>query len=215
MKCLAGIALLCLWASPALAQGASLDDSGVEQLTAVPRELRAGDDVTVSGSGCAPGNQVRFELRDPAPHSSADGAVAGDGTFVQSIRIPSTTNVGRSWLRATCLTADSEQRVMEAVLLIRRPEFVITWTNVLFGAGAALVTAGIGLSVLRGSHHRHPRSSGRGAGRRGRGRKRHRSTESRSHSAARTTVDGNAADPQNGPQFNGSRESVNKELEVD
>jgi hypothetical protein len=112
-------------------------------------ELRAGEELTVAGFGCASGNQVRFDLYDPELSSSAETVAKADGTFAQSIRIPTTAQVGRTWLQATCLTADSQPRVMEAVLLIDRPRFVVTGVNVAFGLGTTLVVFGLGLLILR------------------------------------------------------------------
>lgn len=191
------------------------DDTAVGVLTAVPRELRAGDDLTVTGSGCAPGNQVLFELYNPNLQSSADGVVRGDGTFVQSIHLAPTTRVGRSWLRATCLTPESEEKVTEAVLLVSRPEFVVTWTNVAFGAGFCLVTAGIGLAMLRQPDHHRRSSARRGSGRKRRQKKKKRAGRSRTTSsrAPGATVDGVSLEPRNGPRLNGR--GSDRTIEVD
>lgn len=196
-----------IWTSTTAAQPAGdTSDSAVDELTAVPRELRAGDDVTVSGSGCAAGNQVLFELYDPDLHSSASGVAQGDGTFVQSVNLPSTTKVGRSWLRASCLTPESEQKVMEAVILVNRPQFVVTWVNVIFGIGTAFVTAGIGLAMLRQSDGRRHRSH-RGVKRRRLGRKRS-SGRRRRHSSSRSssaTESERSAEVRAGFENNGTR----------
>lgn len=215
MKRLMGaVALLLVWAPGAYAQPREpLDDTDAADLTAVPRELRAGESVTVSGSGCAPGNQVRFELYSPDLHSSADAVVGSDGTFVQSINLPSTTKVGRSWLRATCLTPESDQRVMDAVLLVSRPDFVITWTNIIFGLGAALVTAGIGLTMLRQPQGR--RSSKGRSFKRGRRRGRKRRSSRPSSALPDTTVDGIPVGRSSGTELNGTKDAADRSLEVD
>lgn len=208
------LALIGLSASAATAQPVGpTGETAVEELTAVPRDVRAGEDVTVSGSGCDPGNQVLFELYDPDLNSSANGVAQGDGTFVQSVNLPSTTKVGRSWLRASCLTPESEQRVMEAVILVRRPEFVVTWVNVIFGIGTAFVTAGIGLAMLRQSDsRRHPSSRGfktrRRSGRGRRGSKRRSSSHPSSEDPGWVEVQG-------GPERNGTRDAVERPIEVD
>lgn len=157
-RLLTALALVGIWASPAFAQTDSPElEPEADVLTAVPRELRAGEATTVTGEGCAPGNTVRFVLSDPDPGPSVEAIAQGDGTFVLTIALPSTTKVGRAWLRATCITPESESKVMEAVLLVSRPRFVITWTNVIFGIGTALITAGIGLAMLKQSDSsRHP-----------------------------------------------------------
>ena len=177
--------LVALWAMPALAQPVDPDETIVEKLEAAPQELRAGETVTVTGGGCSPGNQVRFELYNPDLDASAEGFARADGTFVQSINLATTTTLGRSWLRATCLGPDSEQKVMEAVLLVHRAAFVVTWTNVFLGAGAALITAGIGLAVLRQPakrHHSGIKRSKRGSGKRHRRKRRKSSGPSSNHS---------------------------------
>lgn len=123
----------------------------IGNLVVAPAELKAGAAVTVVGTGCAPGNQVRFEVYNPDLSSSADGTAKSDGTFSQAIRFAPSSNVGRTWLRATCLTSDSRQRVMQAVLLVSRPDFLVTGVNLAFGAGSTMVVFGLGLLVLRGS----------------------------------------------------------------
>jgi hypothetical protein len=208
----AGILALA-WAAPALAQPPEPGpNTEVRQLTAVPSEVRAGDDVTVTGSGCDSGNQVRFDLFNPELRSSAEALARGDGTFVQSIKLPPTTKVGRTWLRATCLTPESEEKVMEAVLLVTRPQFVVTWTNVLFGIGAALMTAGIGLAMLR-----QPDRHGRTTSARHRRHRRHTKHRARSHtglSRSGPAASGMSVNPKTGPELNGSRDSE-RSLEVD
>ena len=213
-KLLLALALVPIWAAPAFAQPADPGEgTEFEELTAVPRELRAGEDVTVSGAGCAPGNQVRFELYNPDLHSSADGVVRGDGTFVQSVNLPSTTKPGRSWLRATCLTAEADQKVMEAVLLVNRPEFVVTWTNVVFGLGTALVTAGIGLAMLRPPDRRHP--TRRRVKSRRRRRKKGRGSSSSRSNLPDPSLDGIPVDRRSGAGSNGTKEKAERTIEVD
>jgi hypothetical protein len=141
-------------------------------LTAEPRDVRAGDAVTVTGGGCQPGHEVHFELYNPDLQSSAAGVVRGDGTFVQSITLAPSTQVGPNRLRATCLTPESVEKVMEAALEVSRPEFVIAWTNVIFGAGAALITSGIGLAMLRRPSRRRRSTSRRHVDKRRRRKKR-------------------------------------------
>jgi hypothetical protein len=211
MKRLLATLLLALgWASAAWAQPADPSaETIVGELTATPLNVRAGEDVAVTGIGCAPGNEVRFDLYNPELRSSANARARGDGTFVASINLASTTKVGRTWLRATCLTPDSEEKVMEAVLLVSRPEFVVTWTNIFFGAGTALVTAGIGLTMLKQPGHHHS-SSSRSSRRK---RRRHRGvtkTSSGSKPAAGPLSDGGA-----GPSSNGTRDSINSAIDVD
>jgi hypothetical protein len=148
--------------APAVARAAEIGDPApgreVAKLTASRERLRAGEGVTVSGGGCAEGSEVRFELYDPDLHSSASTSARGDGTFTQLVQVPSTGPLGRAWLRASCQTPDSELSVREVVLLVTRPAFIITWTNVLFGLGASLVTAGFAFAVLRQPQARKNRS---------------------------------------------------------
>lgn len=199
-----------LLVSPAHAQTEPELAPEADVLTAVPRELRAGEETTVTGEGCAPGNTVRFVLSDPDPGPSAEVIAQGDGTFVQTIALPPTTKVGRAWLRATCITPDSESRTMEAVLLVSRPQFVITWTNVIFGIGTALVTGGIGLAMLRQSDHTK-RPSGRVSTRKRR-RKRRRRRSSTRHGD--TGVSDRSPVPSGAPELNGEPKSSER-LEAD
>lgn len=204
-KLLTALAVIGLWASPAFGQADSPELAPeADVLTAVPRELRAGEATTVTGEGCAPGNTVRFILSDPDPGPSVEAIAQGDGTFVQTIVLPSTTKVGRAWLRATCITPDSESKVMEAVLLVSRPKFVITWTNVIFGIGTALITAGIGLAMLKQSDSsKHP--SGRGKSRR---RRKGRKSSSRTRTSKQSPISDRA------PELNGVPKSAER-LEAD
>jgi hypothetical protein len=205
-RLLTAMALVGMWVSPALAQSESAREADV--LTPVPRELKAGEATTVTGEGCAPGNTVRFVLSDPEPGPSVEAIAQGDGTFVQTIALPSTTKVGRAWLRATCITSESESRVMEAVLLVSRPRFVITWTNVLFGIGTALTTAGIGLAMLKQSDSsRHP--SGRVKKRR-----RRKGGHKRSSTRASTRPSDQSPISDRAPELNGVPKSAER-LEAD
>ena len=204
---LAALALAGLWVSPALAQTDLPElEPEADVLVAVPRELRAGETTTVTGEGCAPGNTVRFVLSDPDPGPSVEAIAQGDGTFVQTIALPSTTRVGRVWLRATCITPESESKVMEAVLLVSRPKFVITWTNVFFGIGTALTTAGIGLAMLK-----QPDSPRRSSGRSKR-RKRRKGGHKRSSPTAGSSGQSPISD--RAPELNGVPKSAER-LEAD
>ena len=206
---LAALTLAGIWVSPAFAQ-ADLPELEPEAdvLVAVPRELRAGETTTVTGEGCAPGNTVSFVLSDPDPGPSVEAIAQGDGTFVQTIALPSTTKVGRAWLRATCITPESESKVMEAVLLVSRPKFVVTWTNVIFGIGTALTTAGIGLAMLKQSD-----SSKRPSGR-GRKRRRRKDGHKRSSSRGRPRTSDQSPIPDRAPELNGVPKSAER-LEAD
>lgn len=209
---LAALALTLALAAPA---GAQLEDQAgepaVEELRAVPRELRAGEPVTVSGSGCAPGNQVRFELRNPDLKSAVASDAQADGSFVETIVLPSTTKAGRTWLRASCLTSESTERVMEAVLLVRRPDFVVTWTNVLFGFGAAMLTGAIGLALVRPDRRRRSSQAGAASGRR---RRRRSSSRSDDHATGPDPVEVSANAP-TGPGLNGKKNVDPSKIEVD
>jgi hypothetical protein len=103
----------------------------------------------VSGHGCAGGESVRFELYDPDPDSSVSTVANNNGTFAQLIRVPAGAHVGRAWLRASCRTPESGERILQAPLSIAQPPFVITWTNVLFGFGVSLMVAGFLLALRR------------------------------------------------------------------
>jgi hypothetical protein len=147
----AGAVLMTLTSSPATAAdiGGRAPDGEFAKLITSRERLKAGEAVTVHGEGCAEGAEVRFELYDPNLHSSVSSTAQADGTFTELIQVPTTAPIGRTWLRASCETPDSQLSVREAVLLVTRPTFVVTWMNVLFGLGATLVTAGFGFAVLR------------------------------------------------------------------
>ena len=119
------------------------------ELSTVPQELRAGGSVMVAGSGCAGGNTVRFDFYDPGLSSSAAAVTDGNGTFAQLIHVPSTAREGRALLRAVCQSPESEELVQEAAILIKRPPWAVTWTNVAFGVATSLVVTGLGLHFLR------------------------------------------------------------------
>lgn len=142
----------------------------LQPLTASRGSLRAGETITVTGYGCTGGDEVRFELFDPLPASSTFAVAQSDGTFVQLINVPTSAQVGRAWLRASCSTPESQERILQAVLLITRPAFLITWVNVFFGLGTSLIVGGFLVVFLRGQ-------SGRGSSRRrsAKRRKHHRS----------------------------------------
>jgi hypothetical protein len=145
----------------ALAQEPEIDpDADVVPLSAFPRELAAGEQVTVSGDGCTGEDQVQFHLYYPAKERSlsVEAPVEADGTFSQAITVPLNAPSGRVWLHATCRNEQRDERILETVLLVSEPPFLVTWTNVLFGAGTALVIMGVGISVLR---RRHERRSGK------------------------------------------------------
>ncbi len=208
-RLLTALAVVSIWVSPAFAQTGSPELAPeADVLTAVPRELRAGEATTVTGEGCAPGNSVSFVLSDPDPGPSVEAIAQGDGTFVQTIALPSTTKVGRAWLRATCITPESESKVMEAVLLVSRPRFVVTWTNVIFGIGTALTTAGIGLAMLKQSD-----SSKRPSGR-GKKRRRRKGGRKRSSSRASTRTSEHSPISDRAPESNGVPKSAER-LEAD
>jgi hypothetical protein len=140
------------------------------RLTASRDRLRAGEKVTVTGYGCTGGDVVRFELYNPQLASSASAVTDSDGSFVQLINVPTSAQVGRAWLRASCSTPESRERILQAVLLITRPPFLITWVNVFFGLGTSLMVGGFLVVFLRG--HRGRGSSRRRSAKR---RKRHHS----------------------------------------
>lgn len=205
-RLLAALAVLTAVISPAYAQTDPLEEPEADVLIAEPRELQAGGQTTVSGSGCAPGNSVSFVLSDPDPGPSAEGVAQGDGTFAHTIALPSTTRVGRVWLRATCITPASESKIMEAVLLVSRPRFVITWTNVIFGIGTALITAGIGLAMLKQSDSsRHPS---------GRVKKRKRRKGGKKRSSTGPTPSDQSPISDRAPELNGVPKSAER-LEAD
>jgi hypothetical protein len=166
-----------------------------QKLSASTDHLVAGEEVLVTGDGCAGGDQVRFELYDPQLDSSASTVANTDGTFVQRIRVPTSAQVGRAWLRASCRTPESSEKILQAVLLISRPAFVITWINVLFGVGTFLMVWGLLLALLRRHHSRRVRrrpKKARGYRSRRRGR-----TVPRSRSApSRAARIGNAREPE-------------------
>lgn len=203
------LAMMALGSTAAAQTADPAPEPQVEEMTAEPRELRAGEAVTLSGSGCAPGNQIRFELRNPDLQSSVNSDAEPDGSFVQTIVLPSTTAPGRTWLRAVCLAPDSSERTMEAVLLVTRPRFLVTWTNILFGIGTALLTAGLGLAMLRPSDRRG--SSGRSGKRR-----RRRRTRSKDHRRSPQTeaVEVTARSP-DGPELNGKVADDPSSIEVE
>lgn len=154
------VGLFCL-AGVAGAQELDEEESEVDgPLNATPRELAAGGEVTVSGDGCEPGEPVDFHFYVPQRDTSVTlSAPAGsDGTFSAVVNVPIGTPPGRVWLHSSCPAPDSEDgRLLQAVLLISRPEFAITWTNILLGVGSALVVAGLGLSILREASARRRR----------------------------------------------------------
>jgi hypothetical protein len=140
----AAAVILVLPAARAEDQGA-----GPGVLSATPREFRAGEDVAVSGEGCAPESEVRFSLYNPNPGPSATGLARGDGTFAEVVHIPGTAKAGKASLRATCLDPDAETTMLQAPLMVHRPGLVVAWTNVLLGLGMTLFVAGLGLAMAR------------------------------------------------------------------
>jgi hypothetical protein len=173
-------ALLLVFIPSAAAASPPQTSPGAElqELTASRERLRAGDELMVAGNGCAAAKEVRFELYDPALNSSASALAASDGTFSQLIHVPPTAHAGRAWLRASCQTPESGKRVLQAVVLITRPAFVITWANLLFGLGTSLLVGGFGVVLLR---QPNARRSDRRSSRRGSSsiRKRHRRARSK------------------------------------
>jgi hypothetical protein len=153
------VVAVVLVSAPALAAPPPLnpqDETG--ELLVSPPEVRAGEAASVVGEGCAPGNQVQFDFYNPKLSSSAQASAKGDGTFVLAVGFPANSKIGRTWLRATCLTSASHQRVMQAVVLVSRPKFVITGVNLAFGAGTLLVVLGLGLLALRSPAKRRRRA---------------------------------------------------------
>lgn len=209
---LLAVVLMCIVAAPAAAQPVDPTVEPVaEHMTAEPEELRAGDAVTVTGEGCAPGNRIRFELLNPDLATTAESQAAADGTFVQTLVLPSATKPGRTWLRAICLTPEGTERLMEAVILVRRPEFLITWTNVLFGLGTALLTAGLGIALLSSPNRRRRSSTGRISSKTRKRRRRKRNSRGRPDPGQ---VDVSVANP-SGPDLNGTKEVDPRTIEVD
>jgi hypothetical protein len=143
------VLFLVLVPIPSSAQPAVDSSTSMETLSATPTELKAGEDVAVAGSGCAPENQVRFELYDPQLSSATQTFSGTDGAFMLTVHIPASAKIGRNWLRASCLSVDAKPRIMEAVLLVKRPQFEITRINLFLGLGTALMFFGIGLLSLR------------------------------------------------------------------
>jgi len=157
LRSLLVILLTVVPAAAALAQEPEIQpDADVAPLHAFPRELAAGEQVSVNGDGCTGPGRVQFHLYYPARERtlSVDAPVEADGTFSQAITVPLNAPPGRVWLHATCLTQDRDERILGTVLLVSAPPFLVTWTNVLFGAGTTLVVLGAGIRILRGRHQR-------------------------------------------------------------
>jgi hypothetical protein len=155
------VAVFMFLAAPSVAQPApphAPQGFEFQRLRTSREHLRAGEEVLVSGDGCAGGGEVRFELYDPHLQSSTFAVAENDGTFVQLVHVPTTAQAGRAWLRASCRTLESGQKVLQAPLAIARPAFVVTWTNVLFGLGTSLVAGGFLLALVRRGHGRGRRS---------------------------------------------------------
>lgn len=170
------VAVLVLLVVPGGAQAAPPEapqGSESQRLRTSREHLRAGEELLVTGDGCAGGGEVRFELYGPRLHSSTSAVAENDGTFVQLLHVPATTRAGRAWLQARCGTLESDERVLRASISIARPAFVVTWTNVLFGLGTSLVVGGFLLALVRREHGRGSR------GRRSRPAKTYRSRERR------------------------------------
>lgn len=147
---IAGLGLLAVLAAASPALGAPAESTGnLQPLTVSPEQLAAGETVTVSGAGCAAGNRVQLDLYNPERMEPAIVPANGAGSFQQIVKIPASSKVGRAWIRATCMGPDSEPQVMQATLLVSRPEFVITGTNIVFGVGTSLFVIGLGMLVLR------------------------------------------------------------------
>lgn len=145
-----GLCMAALWLAAAPVWAVPPDPTGdLQPLTVSSQRLRAGESVTVSGDGCAPGNQVRLDVFNPDRLEPATIPANSAGGFEQVVEIPASSKVGRAWIRATCLSPDAEQRVMQATVLLSRPEFVITPINVIFGLGTSIFVLGLGLLVLR------------------------------------------------------------------
>lgn len=142
-------------ATVSAAWGAQPDTAGrLQPLNVSPTEVRAGESVTVGGSGCTPEGPVQLDLYNPSRLEPAVITAGPDGSFRQIVNIPSDSKVGRARIRATCLTPDSEERVMQATIGVSNPQFLLTWVNVMFGLGASTFVMGLGLLVLRNPDRR-------------------------------------------------------------
>jgi len=136
-----------VWAEPPAPPAGAITGT----LDAYPKEPYLGTAVGLSGKGCRPNSTVRLDFFDPGLRSSARAEAGGDGSFVDTVDIPSDASAGRAWARATCDDPGGGQRILDATLVVVRPRIVIAWINVLFGAGVALVVAGSGLLLRRGT----------------------------------------------------------------
>lgn len=114
-----------------------------------PRRVDAGDEITVTGHGCAPETAVSFLLRAPDPISSDEIQAGPDGEFGADLRIPGDANPGRAWLRASCRRLDRTTLTLEETLVIVRASFYLSWVNITFGGGVGLVVAGLGILLFR------------------------------------------------------------------
>ncbi|MBW3591748.1 MAG: hypothetical protein KY393_07880 [Actinobacteria bacterium] len=132
------------------AWGAPPEPAGrLQPLNVSPTEVPAGESVTVGGSGCTPEGPVQLDLYNPSRLDPAVITAGSDGSFRQIVEVPSNSKGERARIRATCLTRDSRQRVMQTTVGVSNPKFLVTWVNVMFGLGASTFVMGLGLLVLR------------------------------------------------------------------
>lgn len=131
--------LMTAWAS------AQTDEP--RQLRARPSQAAPGESIRVEGEGCAPGAEVSIVLE--AAESDREGSVtsASQGGFAATLTIPESVKAGRVWVRARCQNPDDDMRVMQTQILVTRPPLEITFVNLAFGSGIALVVMGFGISL--------------------------------------------------------------------
>lgn len=140
------------------AQPPTLGDTG--ELEVTPETAAPGEQVAIAGDGCEVGASVELDLYNPQPIARGRLAAAGAaGEFRASVEIPDHARAGRAWLRATCEGSEGEAVVSDATILITRPPLTITWVNVIFGVGTALVVTGLGLEARRTTRRRRGRRS--------------------------------------------------------
>lgn len=154
---LAGAIVLALTGVARAQPPAPPSEAVADALEVSPLRVRPGGKVSVSGEGCAPGVTVRFEVYGPHLLSSGSLTAENSGGFAALVRIPEDALPGRAWLRAGCQTAGGGGRILDATLVVIRAPFVVTWVNLLFGAGSALFVGGFGLAVRRRPRRRHKR----------------------------------------------------------
>jgi len=98
--------------------------------------VKAGDPVTVSGAGFAPGTQLRLELHS-VPAVLGNTTVGADGSFQTTVTIPADAAAGAHTLRAFAAGSELASVALE-----------VTVSSPLAATGGALWTTGIVLGAL-------------------------------------------------------------------